>query len=164
MPTNLEVKIKIDSFNFFEKKLKENRAVFKGILKQKDIYYNFSKGLLKLRVENDTYYLIKYLRDEKNKRWSNYEIIELKGKNLEKYLSEIFHVETVVEKTRRLYMYGDTRIHLDNVKGLGKFLELETSVTSNKKEATIEFNKVVKFLELNLSEQIRASYKNLLMK
>lgn len=164
MGTNLELKIKIVSPKFFEKKLRENGAVFNGTLKQKDIYYNINKGLLKLRIENGCFYLIKYFRDEKKKRWSNYEIIELKGKNPEKFLSQIFKTDAIVKKTRRLYIYGNTRIHIDYVNGLGNFIELESVVTTNKKNATREFNDVVKFLGLNLSEQIRASYKDLLIK
>ena len=52
-------------------------------------------------------------------------------------------VEAVVEKKRLLYMYDNTRIHLDEVKGLGKFLELETLVLSGLKDAKNRFNKII---------------------
>jgi len=164
MAFNLELKIKIESFRKFENILKKNRAEYKGILKQKDIYYKFKHGLLKLRIENGTYTLIKYFRDEHNKRWSNYELLELKGKHPEKYLNEILTQEVVVEKSRKLYLYNNTRIHLDEVKNLGKFLELETLLISDRKDATKRFNEIKLLLGIENVEEIRKSYKNLLMK
>ncbi|MEG8946333.1 class IV adenylate cyclase [Rosettibacter firmus] len=162
MATNLELKIKIDSPIPYERKLKTNGIKHIQTLKQKDIYYKYNDSLLKLRIEKNKYYLIKYLRNEIGKRWSNYEILELKGKNPEKFLSNIFCIENIIEKTRKLYLYKNTRIHIDNVKNLGWFLELESVVNSNKKEASKEFKEVVNFLEIDLSNQIRKSYKELL--
>lgn len=164
MAFNLELKIRIESFRQFENILKKNRAEYKETLKQKDIYYKFNHGLLKLRIENETYTLIKYFRDEYNKRWSNYELLELKGKDPEKYLNEILTQEVVVEKSRKLYLYNNTRIHLDEVKNLGKFLELETLLISDRKEATKRFNEMKLLLGIENEEEIRKSYKNLLMK
>lgn len=164
MPTNLELKIKISNAAKIQKNAEKMKAVYKGTLVQKDIYYKFKKGLLKLRVENGQNYLIKYVRDEKGKRWSDYEILNITGKNVEKYLSQILSVDVVVEKKRKLYLYKDTRIHIDEVKNLGHFLELESVVTSNKKNAAEEFNEVVKLLELDLSGQIKSSYCKLLKK
>lgn len=164
MAFNLELKIKIESFRKFENILKKNRAEYKGILKQKDIYYKFKHGLLKLRIEKGTYTLIKYFRDEHNKRWSNYELLELKGKDPEKYLNEILTQEVVVEKSRKLYLYNNTRVHLDEVKNLGKFLELETLLISDRKDATKRFNEIKLLLGIENVEEIRKSYKNLLMK
>lgn len=40
-------------------------------------------------------------------------------------LSQSIGVLGVVKKTRLLYIVGQTRIHIDEVDGLGKFLELE---------------------------------------
>lgn len=161
MAYNLELKIKIDSQLPVIDKLKKKKSKFLGVLKQKDIYYKVTRGLLKLRVENKSYSLIRYLRDEKGKRWSNYEILTLTGKNPEKFLTEIFTIERIVQKERKVYIYKNTRIHLDKVKGLGNFLELESVVTVNKKKSEKEFNEVVSLLNLDLSKQIRSSYKNL---
>ncbi len=76
----------------------------------------------------------------------------------------MFTVEVIVEKERNLYIYKNTRIHLDNVKKLGAYLELETVVKDiTKEEAIREFEDVVNFLNLNLSVQIKKSYRDLLM-
>ncbi len=163
MPLNLELKIKVESHTKLIKALRRINAEKKGILRQKDIYYKTGKGLLKLRIEGNSYTLIKYLRDEKGKRWSNYELLRLEGKNPEKYLNDVFDVDTIVEKKRILYLYKNTRIHLDEVKGLGKFLELETLLVSTRKDAEARFKEIIKLLDLDLTKQIRKSYKLLML-
>ena len=163
MPLNLELKIKVESHTKLIKALRRINAEKKGILRQKDIYYKTGKGLLKLRIEGNSYTLIKYLRDEKGKRWSNYELLRLEGKNPEKYLNDVFDVDTIVEKKRILYLYKNTRIHLDEVKGLGKFLELETLLVTTRKDAEARFKEIIKLLDLDLTKQIRKSYKLLML-
>jgi len=60
-------------------------------------------------------------------------------------------------------LYQNTRIHLDKVKNLGYFLELETVLNNiSKDEALIEFNSIVNFLKLNFNNQIRSSYRDLM--
>ena len=164
MPLNLELKIKVNSHKQIESVLKKSGAEFKGILKQKDVYYKTKSGLLKLRIEGKSFTLIKYLRDEKGKRWSNYELLDLRGKNPEKYLESILNIEDVVEKKRKLYLYNNTRVHLDEVKGLGNFLELETLLVAGKSDATRRFDFVKQMLGIENHEQIRKSYRNLILK
>ena len=40
-------------------------------------------------------------------------------------------VRGVVKKERWLYMVGQTRVHVDDVQGLGHFMELEVSLGCN---------------------------------
>jgi predicted adenylyl cyclase CyaB len=165
MPVNLEIKIKVLDHDFFTEKLKNIGAEYKGILNQKDIYYNIKNSLLKLRVQNTYTELIKYKRNETGKsRWSNYEILHVSGKNPEKYFNSIFDIETIVIKNRELWLFENTRIHLDVVKSLGKFLELETIVTSDKRDAQKRFNYIIEYLGLNIQNQIRNSYRDLMLK
>ena len=57
---------------------------------------------------------------------STYEITPVADANsLGAVLSAALGVTQVVEKTRTLYLVGQTRVHLDSVDGLGEFLELE---------------------------------------
>lgn len=164
MPINLELKIKVKNLKEFKKKLKQIRAEYKGILNQKDIYYKTQAGLLKLRRENNLYQLIKYNRNELGKnRWSNFEVIKIKGTNIEKYFADIFEVETVVEKKRYLYLLKGTRIHLDSVKNLGDFLELETLVNKEESDARKKFDEIINLLSLSKTHEIRTSYRNLMI-
>ncbi len=165
MPTNLELKVSAKDFRKPLRALKKMGAEFGGTLKQKDTYFPVEKGLLKLRRENGSYELIYYNRDETGKkRWSNFEVLKLSGKNPEKFFLAIFPKEAVVEKTRQLYLYKGTRIHLDTVKALGKFIELETPVVKSKKEAEEIFNEIISLLELSKENQIRTSYRFLVAK
>ncbi len=63
--------------------------------------------------------------------------------NGEKFFSNLFDVEVIVKKKRELFYYDDTRIHLDTVNNLGKFLELETLVTNGKADAKKRFEKII---------------------
>jgi len=164
MATNLEIKLPINTFNEIRKVLADKMAENKGILNQKDTYFNYNKGLLKLREQNGSFELIKYNRDESgNDRWSNYELLFIEGKNIEEYFREILKTECIVEKKRELYLYNNTRIHLDTVKNLGLFLELETLVFDDYNDAKLRFDNMVEMLRLNISQQIRTSYRNLIL-
>ena len=48
-----------------------------------------------------------------------------KPNELRKLLAGALGETVVVRKTRALYLIGTTRIHLDNVEGLGEFMEVE---------------------------------------
>ena len=158
MPLNLEVKIPLKSFNLVIRNLQELNAEFVTTLYQQDVYFTNKGSLLKLRIENGNESLIRYNRNEKLKdRFSDYEVIHLASKGTEKFFSKLFKVEVVVEKKRLLYMYDNTRIHLDKINKLGNFLELETLVLKGKSDARKRFDNLVKLLNLDLKTQIRKS-------
>ena len=164
MPTNLELKIRVISHQALKKILEQIGAENKGMLKQKDVYYSIPNGLLKLRIENGNESLIFYNRNENNKnRWSNFEFLKFVNGKGEKFFNNLFDVKIIVKKKRELFYYDDTRIHLDTVKFLGKFLELETLVINGKTDAKKRFKKIINILELDESKQIRKSYRDLLM-
>jgi len=164
MPKNLEIKVKLSSHKEVQEILKKNKISFEELLLQKDIYYKVNKGLLKLRIENDKQTLIFYDRNEKSKkRWSDYHLLEIDNTDANKYLKRFLEVLTIVNKKRELYLYKNTRIHLDYVKGLGSFLELETRVVNGLKDAEKRFAFMMDLLKLRDKKEIRASYKDLLL-
>lgn len=80
-------------------------------------------------------------------------------------LTKTFGKLVTVEKRRSLWMYKNTRIHLDKVKHLGTFLELETVVKrDNIKKAKKEYTEMMKLLSLSRYKKERKSYSDLLLK
>ncbi len=164
MPTNLELKIRLENPAVVIEKIQAIKAEYKGELKQVDVYYRYKKGLLKLRTENGSQTLIKYNRNEKTgNRWSDYQLISLEKNDAREYLSDILETETVVEKRRQLYLFDNTRIHLDTVKGLGSFLELETLVLNGRDDAEIRFSHIIKVLGFSTEYELRKSYRDLML-
>jgi len=164
MPVNLELKTKLKGHIKVQKILNSIGAEYEGILNQKDVYYSVPIGLLKLRIENGGESLIYYNRDEKGKdRWSDYDYLLFSGSGAEKMFNKIFEVETIVQKKRQLFLYDNTRIHLDTVKKLGKYLELETLVIKGKSDAQKRFKHIMDLLELKDLPEIRKSYRDLMI-
>lgn len=163
MPKNLEIKVKLNSHRLIKTILAYNGINQNDLLIQKDIYYKTNRGILKLRLENNSQTLIFYNRNEQSKkRWSDYHLMDIINTDANKYLKRFLDVLVVVSKKRSLYIYKNTRIHLDFVKELGYFLELETRVVNGLKDAEKRFNYLIKLLNLKSYPEIRASYKDLL--
>ncbi|MDR3665408.1 MAG: class IV adenylate cyclase [Ignavibacteriaceae bacterium] len=163
MPINLEIKIQMDSHESALTVLNNLSAEYVKVINQKDIYYSLPGSLLKLRVEDEVESLIKYNRDEVNDRFSNYNVIYMKSTGTEQFFNSIFTVEAVVIKKRILYMYNNTRIHLDTVQGLGTFMEFETLVLNGLDDARERFNFLIKKFNIDTTKQIKCSYRDLII-
>jgi homotetrameric cytidine deaminase len=100
----------------------------RGILVQRDTYFRVPEGRLKLREETPGgAALIQYHRsDRPEARESRYRIAPVEdGAALREALDAALGTLVVVDKERRLLLWEGVRIHLDTVRGLGSFLELE---------------------------------------
>jgi adenylate cyclase class IV len=97
-----------------------------GWLHQTDTYFRVLHGRLKLREEGPVAQLISYERsDETVARESRYRLVPVGDPaGLKDALSDALGV-LVVEKSRRLLLWQGVRIHLDEVRGLGSFIEIE---------------------------------------
>jgi homotetrameric cytidine deaminase len=99
-----------------------------GVIVQRDTYFRVREGRLKLREEEPgEAHLIAYSRpDAAEVRVSSYRVVPVPDPDgLRAALAETDGVDVVVEKRRRLLLWETVRIHLDEVAGLGSFLELE---------------------------------------
>lgn len=100
----------------------------RGEIWQRDTYFQVAGGGLKLREElPGRPHLIQFQRaNESQQRESRYRIVEVDdGAVLSAALAEAIGVRVVVTKRRRLFLWGDVRIHLDQVEQLGEFIEFE---------------------------------------
>jgi predicted adenylyl cyclase CyaB len=95
---------------------------------QDDTFFACPGGRLKLRQFADGRgELIHYLREnEAGPKMSDYVICPVESPDvLREVLSRALGIVGRVRKRRRLYLVDRTRIHLDDVEGLGHFVELE---------------------------------------
>jgi predicted adenylyl cyclase CyaB len=83
---------------------------------------------------------------------------------LNEVLSQALGVRGVVRKKRTLYWTGQTRIHLDDVEGLGTFLELEVVLEPG--QSTVEgvdmARQIMKRLNIEEDNLVEAAYIDLL--
>src|ERR1700754_1457697 len=106
----------------------------RGFLHQRDTYFRVTSGRLKLREEDPGgAMLIQYDRvDADEARESEYRLTPIDAPDsLMASLKASLGVLAVVEKERRLLLWQNVRIHLDKVKDLGNFLELEGVSTAD---------------------------------
>lgn len=166
---NLEIKVVASNLKEVKNKVLEIKALDKGVLNQIDTYFIIGNKRLKLREEKDANYLVLYLRKNiKESRVSKYYIL-----NIPKYLLSIikilltiiFGVKIIINKKRELFIYKNTRIHLDSVDNLGRYIELETVFKKNSKEGDLkkEHNLLLETLGLDKLEKISKSYSDMVI-
>jgi len=142
MPRNVEIKAKLGTKERFDQVCARAEAISDQpmkVLEQYDTFFHCEDGRLKLRVLMDSGvgHLIYYQRgDQGGPKQSVYNIYVTDDPlRLETVLKNALGATGEVQKTRQLYMVGQTRIHLDTVKGLeGYFMELEVVLTQEQTE------------------------------
>jgi homotetrameric cytidine deaminase len=103
-------------------------ATDEGEIAQRDTYFGGSRARVKLREQtpgDDE--LISYRRpDDDEARVSEYLRVAVPDATaLREALEAAYGIRVVVSKRRRLLLWENVRIHLDEVEGLGSYLELE---------------------------------------
>lgn len=135
---NIEVKARIDSVQAL---LPRARALADGqaqLIEQDDTFFHAPRGRLKLRVFSDgSGELIAYERaDGLQARASEYVRVPVSDPDaLREALGRALGERGRVRKRRWLLRAGPTRIHLDEVQGLGHFLELEVVMREGEPDA-----------------------------
>jgi predicted adenylyl cyclase CyaB len=128
MPSNIEIKARARAFDEIRRRAEALAGTPVEVIGQEDTFFRVPRGRLKLRVRPDgPAQLIYYERpDQEGPKRSNYSIFETADpERLKLTLGQALGIRGVVRKTRYLYLVGQTRVHLDDVTGLGRFMELE---------------------------------------
>jgi predicted adenylyl cyclase CyaB len=143
---NIEIKAKcrdLQKARSIAEKVKTNYA---GSLHQVDTYFSTKEGRLKLReINGKDAQLIPYYKEYRiGPMKSSYSVMPVKDpKNLKEILHKILGTITVVDKKREVFLVNNVRIHLDEVKELGSFIEFEAVYKDNTQvEKEIESKKV----------------------
>ena len=120
-----------------------------GLLRQRDTYFTVPHGRLKLREEDPGgATLIAYDRpDAASARVSSYRLVPVADpESLRDALAAANGIDVVVVKRRHLLLWESVRIHLDEVRGLGSFLELE-AVAQPGSDLTREREQIIQLRE-----------------
>jgi homotetrameric cytidine deaminase len=143
-------------------------AADEGDLQQRDTYFDRARARLKLREqEPGEDELIEYGRmDEAGARASSYRRVRVSSApELREALDAALGTLVVVTKRRRLLTRDNVRIHLDEVEGLGSFIELE-AVASPGSDLAAEQAQVADLrarLEIGDDALVGESYSDLLL-
>jgi len=144
-------------------------AEFTWERRQRDTFWNTQNGWLKLREvvsESDSAQveaeLIGYRRsvESSEARPSDYHIVQIdQPEALKAALDSTLGRIGVVEKERELWIWKQTRVHLDQVYGLGAFVELETVLRDiDEPEGRLQMQECLELLQLKDAESLSTPY------
>uniref|UniRef100_A0A1B6M5A2 CYTH domain-containing protein n=1 Tax=Graphocephala atropunctata TaxID=36148 RepID=A0A1B6M5A2_9HEMI len=167
---NIEIKAKVRDLVGIISKAKELSGKEAIKLNQKDIFYHSSSpsNRLKLREENGSGTLISYSRpDVEGPKLSKFKKCQVNDPSaLSAVLEDALGLKGVVKKQRYLFLVGQTRVHIDEVEGLGSFMELEVMLRDS--QSVEEGQKIAQDLmsQLGVSETdlLAGAYMDMLLK
>ncbi len=168
MPQIAEIKASSKRLEEIRSYLKDQEAIHKGTDHQVDTYFKIPNGRLKLRQGNVETNLIYYNRPNtaapKKSKVLLYQ--PKQSEDLKAILEAVHEVLCVVDKQREIYFIDNVKFHLDTVKGLGTFVEIEAIDETNAMDYEILLKQCKDYMErLDISSEdlIAVSYSDLIM-
>jgi adenylate cyclase class 2 len=166
---NVEIKAFCANASFVRNYLLSNGADFKGTDIQTDTYFNVTKGRLKLREGNIENNLIYYERnDQPGPKSSHFNLVKIEdAKGLKEALTRSIGIKVVVEKKREIYYINNVKFHIDEVPGLGSFVEIEAgNILANLSPQQLKEQCEFYLKEFGVGEDalVEVSYSDMLMK
>ncbi len=136
---NIEIKAKCFHPEKVEAFLLSANARFVGLDHQKDTYFQVPIGRLKLRQGTIENTLIFYQRpNQDGPKQSDFSLSQMSdGPATEQLLAKALGIKVVVEKYRKIFFIENVKFHIDEVPGLGSFVEIEAG-NRNFPDKTIE--------------------------
>lgn len=168
MANNIEIKAKVSDISEISARASKISQSSGVVITQRDTFFNCTTGRLKLReLADGTGQLISYQRsDTLEPTQSDYLIFTTESPDtLRDTLSMTLGIRGEVKKSRRLYLSGRTRIHIDDVENLGHFMELEVVLASgeNEETGTKEAQQLMDQLGITKDDLIRVAYIDMIL-
>jgi predicted adenylyl cyclase CyaB len=164
---NFEFKARLRNEKHIRAVLKEQRAKFVGTDHQVDTYFCVPHGRLKVREGDIENALIFYERpNAPGARAAKVQMLELPPENpVKSILREALGVLAVVNKRREIYFVGNVKIHLDRVRTLGEFVEVEAvSRTASLGQVRAQGREFQRLFRIAPEDFIGESYSDLILK
>lgn len=165
------VEIKAHSSRIDEQRslLQAKHADFRGRDHQVDHYFKVPEGRLKLRHGNIEHSLIFYQRsNQAGPKDSSVALTRLPDEaaavSLASTLDRALGTWVKVDKYREIYFIGNVKIHLDEVVGLGQFIEIEAigSSVEDRDDLLAQCQEFMDYLGVKEEELVENSYSDLL--
>ncbi len=124
---NIEIKVRVPSTHKIREILLSHNAVSFGIDHQIDTYFEVPKGRLKVREGNVENSLIYYERSNKAEARESDILLEKlnDNSNIKNILNKVLEPKIVIDKRREIFFIDNVKFHIDEVEGLGRFIEIE---------------------------------------
>jgi len=164
---NLEIKARLADLDQARTRLQSLPLQAGGVQLQTDTYFQVHQGRLKLReIAGQPAVLIQYARpDAAAARVSCYYLVPVPEPALLKAaLTAALGVRGVVCKRREIHFWHNVRIHLDEVDGLGSFVEFEAVLAAEDQLAAAQesLDQLCRLLALDPVAHLAPSYADLL--
>jgi len=164
-----EIKARCPDLDGARRILRALQPRFVGTDYQIDHYFKVSRGRLKLRRGQIEKKLIHYhRRNQAGPKLSEVILYPCADpETLERLLSAALDTLVIVEKQREIYFLDNVKIHLDTVKNLGTFIEIE-AIASNPRysdrELRSQCQRLMDRLQIKKEHLIKVSYSDMLLK
>jgi predicted adenylyl cyclase CyaB len=162
---NFEFKARLNDERRVREALKKLRARFIGTDHQIDTYFRVPSGRLKVREGRIENALIFYRRSNvRRARQARVEMVLLPPRNsLRTILARSLGTLAVVDKRREIYFVKNVKIHLDRVRRLGNFLEVEAiSRAGDVNKMRSQARQFQKLFGITTEDMVAESYSDLI--
>jgi adenylate cyclase class 2 len=164
----IEIKARCPDPQAIREILQARNATFRGTDQQIDTYFRVDHGRLKLREGQIENCLVYYERENQAGPKQSEVILfsSIPGSSLKEILSRSLGVLVVVEKQREIYFIDNVKFHIDTVKGVGSFVEIEaidTDGSLGRDKLLAQCQEFLELFKIASGNLVAVSYSDLLL-
>ena len=168
MHLNIEIKAKCSNPQQIRKTLESEGAEYRGLDHQVDTYFKVNRGRLKLREGHIENALVFYERNNQDGPKDSKVVLysSQSGSSLKQIISSSCGVLVVIDKQRHIYFIDNVKFHVDEVRNLGIFCEIEAIDQTGdigKERLLQQCEYYIKLLGIKNEDLVSCSYSDLLM-